>query len=150
MHYDTIGEMYCRKTCAPARTRWDTSLDFEEEEEEGRWAGCKLSDIKADDRDYSDSGWESWPPVKFGDWGLVYVVGGDFAGQFVYYDDDEYEYDDDDDDEDKELDEIEDRPPRPPTHAAVYHGTPLLGPCHIIPHAWLRQPPFEGACTSLR
>ena len=27
--YDDVGEMYCRKSCAPRGTRWDTSLAFD-------------------------------------------------------------------------------------------------------------------------
>lgn len=77
----------------------------------------------------SSVGWESWPVVESGAWGLVFVSPGNghLGGQFVYYDDN--------DGPDEE-------------EACVYLGAPLSGACYGVPRSCLRQPPFEGDHTA--
>mmetsp|Transcript_3084 Transcript_3084/g.3465 ORF Transcript_3084/g.3465 Transcript_3084/m.3465 type:complete len:193 (-) Transcript_3084:62-640(-) len=59
----------------------------------------------------------SWPKVKNGEWGYVYICGGPFAGRFGYYDDHEEQ-------------------------ALVYFGAPLLGDGpYDVPLQYLRDPP---------
>lgn len=79
----------------------------------------------ADGGTYDASGWQSWPPVESGEWGLVYVARGHLRGRFVYYDDEE--------DEDE---------------AIVYVGRPLVSDCYTVRLSSLRQPPFAGALRS--
>ena len=74
---------------------------------------------------YNSSGWQSWPPVESGNWGLVYVTQGHLRGRFVYYDDEE------------DVDE-----------AIVYVGRPLQSAGYMVPLGCLRQPPFAGAMRS--
>jgi hypothetical protein len=79
----------------------------------------------ADGGTYNSSGWQSWPPVESGNWGLVYVTQGHLRGCFVYYDDEE------------DVDE-----------AIVYVGRPLQSAGYMVPLGCLRQPPFAGAMRS--
>ena len=81
-------------------------------------AGCNLN--------YSTDGWQRWPEVESGDWGLVYISSGAFRGKFGYYDDEE--------DEDE---------------AVVYFGPPLLSDCYTLSLASLRKPPFQGEFTAM-
>ena len=75
----------------------------------------------------SSTGWQSWPVVKSGDWGLVFIAQGRGAGRFGYYDDEE--------DEDECL---------------VYFGAPLSGDGpYMYPRRALRQPPFDGEYRSM-
>ena len=81
--------------------------------------------LHADDGTYDATGWQSWPPVESGDWGLVYVTRGHLGGRFVYYDDDEGE-----------------------DEAIVYMGGPLTSACYAVRLTLLRQPPFAGTLRS--
>ena len=81
--------------------------------------------LHADDGTYDATGWQSWPPVESGDWGLVYVTRGHLGGRFVYYDDDEGE-----------------------DEAIVYIGGPLTSACYAVRLSLLRQPPFAGTLRS--
>ena len=72
----------------------------------------------------SAAGWRSWPVVRSGDWGQVYVSS---ENRFGYYDDEE--------DEDE---------------AIVYFGAPLSGDGpYVYPRSALRQPPFDGKFVSM-
>ena len=68
-------------------------------------------------------GWQGWPVVRTGQYGLVYVVS---EGRFGYYDDDEGR--------DSRI---------------VYFGVPLLGECREFKKHDLRQPPFHGQHKSM-
>ena len=81
--------------------------------------------LHADGSTYDATGWQSWPPVESGDWGLVYVTRGHLGGRFVYYDDDEGE-----------------------DEAIVYTGGPLTSACYSVRLTLLRQPPFAGTLRS--
>lgn len=70
------------------------------------------------DSERSSAGWRSWPIVRSGNYGLVYVVP---QAKFGYYDDDE--------DEDECI---------------IYIGKPMVGPAYMFKRRELRQPPFEG------
>jgi len=60
---------------------------------------------------------KSWPKVKSGEWGYVYICGGPFEGRFGYYDDKE-------------------------GGSLVYFGAPLVGDGpYKIPLRYLRDPP---------
>ena len=76
----------------------------------------------ADGGTYDDTGWETWPQVEGGDWGLVYVTVGRLRGKFVYYDDSE-----------------------PENVAIIYDGLPLESNGYAVPLSSLRQPSFPGA-----
>jgi hypothetical protein len=80
--------------------------------------------LHADGGTYDATGWQSWPPVESGDWGLVYVTRGHLGGRFVYYDDDEGE-----------------------DEAIVYMGGPTSA-CYSVRLTLLRQPPFAGTLRS--
>lgn len=74
------------------------------------------------DSERSTVGWQTWPTVTRGDWGLVYVVP---EGRFGYYDDDE-------------------------DGCLVYlGGGPLQGDCYEYKRSALRKPPFEGEFTPM-
>ena len=61
----------------------------------------------------------SWPRVKEGDWGYVYICAGPFKGRFGYYDDED-------------------------DGALVYFGAPLVGDGpYTIPLSFLRNPPAK-------
>jgi hypothetical protein len=81
--------------------------------------------LHADGGTYDATGWQSWPPVESGDWGLVYVTRGHLGGRFVYYDDDEGE-----------------------DEAIVYTGGPLTSACYSVRLTLLPQPPFAGTLRS--
>jgi len=70
----------------------------------------------------SSRGWQGWPVVREGQYGLVYVVS---ERRFGYYDDD---------DEDGRI---------------VYFGAPLVGECRVFMEHDLRQPPFHGQHKSM-
>lgn len=87
-------------------------------------APAAISPITGRDATRSSVGWQSWPVVSSGAWGLVYVSS---AGRFGYYDDEE--------DEDECI---------------VYFGAPLSGDGpHMYPRCALLQPPFDGQYTSM-
>ena len=81
------------------------------------------ADGEIPDRLLSSRGWEYWPVVRSGQYGLVFVVS---KKAFGYYDDD--------DDDDGRV---------------VYFDQPLLGGCCIFKKRDLRQPPFHGTHQSL-
>jgi hypothetical protein len=79
---------------------------------------------KGSDARRSSAGWQSWPIIASGNWGLVFVS---TLGRFGYYEDEE--------DEDEAL---------------VYFGAPLSGDGPFMyPRSALRQPPFDGECVSM-
>ena len=82
------------------------------------------ADGEIPDRLLSSRGWESWPVVRSGQYGLVFVVSKKAFGY----------YDDDDDDDDGRV---------------VYFDQPLLGGCCIFKKRDLRQPPFHGTHQSV-
>ena len=72
---------------------------------------------------HSTEGWQSWPIVESGDWGLIYIPS---ERRFGYYEDEESE-----------------------NEAIVYFGAPLTGDGpYVYPRGYLRQPPFDGEFTS--
>jgi hypothetical protein len=70
----------------------------------------------------SSRGWERWPRVRSGQYGLVFVVS---KKRFGYHDDD---------DEGGRV---------------VYFETPLLGECGEFKKSDVLQPPFHGTAKSL-
>jgi hypothetical protein len=78
---------------------------------------------KGSDARRSSAGWQSWPIVASGNWGLVFVS---TLGRFGYYEDEE--------DEDEAL---------------VYFGALSGDGPFMYPRSALRQPPFDGECVSM-
>ena len=111
--------------CAEMRFGGHDDEDEEEDDEDEEDITTPAPVMHADGGTYDATGWQSWPPVESGDWGLVYVTRGHLGGRFVYYDDEE--------DEDE---------------AIVYVGRPLTSACYTVRLSSLRQPPFAGTLRS--
>ena len=95
----------------------ESSSDEDDEDDEDEELTFPVEDPPVKDSDRSSAGWQLWPKVKRGRYGLVFVVS---RQKFGYYDDDET------------------------PECIVYFGMPLLGQCYGFRRSDLRQPPFEG------
>ena len=90
--FDCVNPWGTDKFCLQCAEMHFGSIDDEDDEYSEDKEDITMPDpLHADGGTYDATGWQSWPPVESGDWGLVYVTRGHLGGRFVYYDDDEGE-----------------------------------------------------------
>mmetsp|Transcript_10700 Transcript_10700/g.26193 ORF Transcript_10700/g.26193 Transcript_10700/m.26193 type:complete len:117 (+) Transcript_10700:274-624(+) len=108
--------------CGGSGSEEEKSASEDDEDEDEDEEPTPDEDPPVKDSERSSDGWELWPKVKRGRYGLVFVVS---QRKFGYYDDEEE------------------------PECIVYYGTPLSDECDVFRRSDLRQPPFQGEYRSM-
>ena len=80
--YDHVSPWGSDKYCLDC-AEMHFSRDFESDDDDGEYDDDDVTPAPvrhADGGTYDASGWQSWPPVEAGEWGLVYVARGHTRG----------------------------------------------------------------------